>query len=95
MTRNARQSRPQRAASDVTDYAKLLTNDDSDRIETQNNNDRLGNLKYIAPMIDAFKAKVSMTIIDDHRRSSSTAMTVTSRTARSGSATGPISATHR
>jgi hypothetical protein len=47
---------------DVVAYAKLLTKDDWDAIESQNNNDRETNKKLIEPMMDEFAKRFSMTI---------------------------------
>ncbi|MBA3452366.1 MAG: hypothetical protein H0T42_04635 [Deltaproteobacteria bacterium] len=49
-------------ARNVATYAQMLTGNEWERIETQSNNDRLNNLKYVEPMVDAFKASFSMTI---------------------------------
>jgi hypothetical protein len=47
---------------DVAEYAKTVTGDDWSRIETQNNSDRETNKATLEPMLDAFKAKFSLTI---------------------------------
>ena len=46
---------------DVAEYAKLVTGDDWDRIESQNG-DRIENAKLVEPMIEAFGKKFHFTL---------------------------------
>jgi hypothetical protein len=47
---------------DIAEYAKAITGDDWSRIETQDNSDREANKALVEPLMDAFKAKFSLTL---------------------------------
>ena len=50
---------------DIAEYAKTVTGEDWARVEEQNNNDREKNKKLVEPMMDAFRARFSMTVSVD------------------------------
>ncbi|MDB4963221.1 MAG: hypothetical protein JWP01_3220 [Myxococcales bacterium] len=53
------------ATRDIVAYAKAMTGDDWDAIESQNNNDRETNKALIEPMIEAFKSRFAITVTVD------------------------------